>query len=202
MSNLYLILEITASATIEEIKAAYRTLAMKYHPDRETGDNEAFLQVKKAYEVLSDPVRREQYDLTGDTEEVKTLNTQATEEIVNLFQAVLRNTSTVNVLREMRKILQDNIADHTNKKEMLRTKRKRLVKIVRSLTCNSSNADVISSILANERKNTWLNYCQLKKGIALLQEMEHILEDYSFAEEPKPAASSHYQSIYTAITGF
>ena len=47
------------------IKAAYRQLAKKYHPDRSTGDEEKFKEVQHAYDVLSDPQKRSNYDQFG-----------------------------------------------------------------------------------------------------------------------------------------
>jgi len=64
----YEVLEISRDANEEEIKKSYRRLAMKYHPDRNPGDNEAeerFKQAAEAYEVLSDRKKREIYDRYG-----------------------------------------------------------------------------------------------------------------------------------------
>ena len=65
----YKILGVTKDAGEEEIKKAYRNLAMKYHPDRNPGKekeaNEKFKQINEAYEVLGDPEKRKQYDLLG-----------------------------------------------------------------------------------------------------------------------------------------
>ena len=64
----YEVLGLTRSATDEEIKKAYRRLAMKYHPDRNNGDKvaeEKFKQVGEAYSVLSDPQKRAAYDRFG-----------------------------------------------------------------------------------------------------------------------------------------
>lgn len=64
----YEILGVEKSADAEEIKRAYRRLAMKYHPDRNPGDAEAeakFKEAAEAYEVLSDPQRRQRYDQFG-----------------------------------------------------------------------------------------------------------------------------------------
>jgi len=65
MKNRYEILGISSSATPEEIKKAYRTLALKYHPDRNPGDKKAeekFKELAAAYEILSDPEKRREYD--------------------------------------------------------------------------------------------------------------------------------------------
>jgi DnaJ-class molecular chaperone len=54
-------------ASLEDIKKAYRKLAMKYHPDR-GGDAEKFKEIGQAYEVLSDPERKGRYDQFGTDE--------------------------------------------------------------------------------------------------------------------------------------
>ena len=64
----YEILSVTRSATDQEIKSAYRKLAMQYHPDRNPGNHEAeekFKQAAEAYSVLSDAQKRAQYDRYG-----------------------------------------------------------------------------------------------------------------------------------------
>lgn len=61
MKDLYAILGVPRDATSDDIKRAYRRLAMQHHPDR-GGDQNLFQEIQQAYEVLSDPNRRAQYD--------------------------------------------------------------------------------------------------------------------------------------------
>lgn len=64
----YEILEVSKSATPEEIKKSYRKVAMKFHPDKNPGDKEAeekFKEAAEAYEVLSDTNKKAQYDRFG-----------------------------------------------------------------------------------------------------------------------------------------
>jgi curved DNA-binding protein len=64
----YEVLGVKKTATEEEIKKAYRKLAMKYHPDRNPGNKQAeehFKEINEAYAVLSDKGKRQQYDQFG-----------------------------------------------------------------------------------------------------------------------------------------
>ncbi|MGI6496402.1 MAG: molecular chaperone DnaJ [Kiritimatiellia bacterium] len=64
----YEVLGVSRTATADEIKKAYRSLAMKYHPDRNQGDEDAaekFKEASEAYEVLSDAEKRSRYDQFG-----------------------------------------------------------------------------------------------------------------------------------------
>lgn len=78
MENYYDILEIKENASNEVIKAAYKTLAKKYHPDNWKGKeefaNQRFLEIRKAYEVLSDETLKRQYD-----EQLKQMKDSSTE---------------------------------------------------------------------------------------------------------------------------
>ncbi len=70
-TDYYSILNVSKEATDEEIKKAYRKLALKYHPDRNPGDPEAeerFKEINRAYEVLGDPEKRMRYEQFGSAE--------------------------------------------------------------------------------------------------------------------------------------
>jgi molecular chaperone DnaJ len=70
LKDLYETLGVAKSASQDEIKKAYRKLARKHHPDANPGDaaaEERFKEVQHAYDVLSDPDKRKQFDTFGST---------------------------------------------------------------------------------------------------------------------------------------
>ncbi len=71
MEDLYKILGVEKTATTDQLKKAYRKLAMQYHPDRNPDDKNAeemFKKVNEAYSILSDDEKRRQYDLYGSSQ--------------------------------------------------------------------------------------------------------------------------------------
>lgn len=70
----YKILGVAKDATADEIKKAYRKLALKLHPDKNPGNKEAeekFKKINEAYAVLSDPAKRKEYDQFGSADSFK-----------------------------------------------------------------------------------------------------------------------------------
>jgi DnaJ-class molecular chaperone len=66
MPTHYEVLDVVQSASEQDIKKSYRKLSLQYHPDRnggDTGATEKYKQINEAYEILSDPQKREQYNM-------------------------------------------------------------------------------------------------------------------------------------------
>ncbi len=60
--NYFAILEITSSATPNEVHSAYRRLAKAFHPDHYRGGGEPFKQIQEAYSILGNPIKRKAYE--------------------------------------------------------------------------------------------------------------------------------------------
>lgn len=87
MESYYEVLGVKKESSLEEIKKAYRLLAMRYHPDKNPGNKEAeerFKRISHVYEVLSDNEKRKIYDTYGE-EGLKGLKEQAHEDFFSIF---------------------------------------------------------------------------------------------------------------------
>ncbi len=94
MSNYYDILGVPKTATADEIKKAYRTLAFKYHPDRNQGNPEAeekFKQISAAYDVLGDEAKRRQYDMGSYSNSYSTAGSQSQQQYQRQYQYTYSN---------------------------------------------------------------------------------------------------------------
>ena len=83
-NTLYDELELPRNCTFEEIKQKYRTLAQIHHPDK-GGDEEKFVRIKEAYETLSDPIKRNHYDSTGDYYEDTNISNEVNTRLTNMI---------------------------------------------------------------------------------------------------------------------
>ena len=86
--SLYNDLGVPKSATLEEIRMAYRKKAQKAHPDKGGSESE-FRQLQQAYDILSDPERKARYDQTGETHQGPTLESQALSYVAALLPKIL-----------------------------------------------------------------------------------------------------------------
>ena len=64
----YKLLGVDKSSSQDDIKKSYRKMSLKHHPDRKGGNAETFKKINEAYEVLSDPQKKQHYDMTGSAE--------------------------------------------------------------------------------------------------------------------------------------
>ena len=92
--DFYAILGVERTANQGQIKHAYRKNAMKYHPDKNPGNEEAadkFKELSTAYAVLSDPNKKRQYDLHGEEGSVAELGSVNVEDLGMIFLKISSN---------------------------------------------------------------------------------------------------------------
>lgn len=113
--NPYKILNVSSNASIDEISKAYKKLAIKYHPDKNK-DNDAhdiFVNIKKAYEILSDPKKKSKYDKYGvcDDNELQENSQEIIKEMImknRLKQIIKLNIDIIDLIKGTKKIINFN----------------------------------------------------------------------------------------------
>ena len=190
--NPYTELDVPVDASLETIKQRYRTLAQMHHPDK-GGDEELFKRIKLAYEILSDPVRRKQYDITGET----TTTNAKDEAVANLVQILLHVVPSFNVdqddlihIAEMETRAMLDLVD----KDIGVTERYivNLEKVSNKLRIKTEGENILNSFVINQIKQRKQELETFQRRVQVCNLMLEILKDYEYGLrnlifEPPPA---------------
>ena len=173
--NLYEILEIESSATNNEIKCAYKKLVLKYHPDKmnkinisEEEKNKKFVEIKNAYDILSDPEKRKHYDKKNNyTNNYENYN-------INMLYEDIKSLITNNEYLLLIKIIEKKIS-LSDKKDLLK---------------NLENMNIMTLLLNNTVKILDINiqveftirelYNNEPKKISYQRELNETFEEYIY----------------------
>jgi curved DNA-binding protein CbpA len=178
--NPYTELDVPVNASLENIKQRYRTLAQMHHPDK-GGDEEVFKRIKLAYEILSDPIRRKQYDITGETE-----TTNAKDEaIANIIQIILHVVPNFNadeddlirIAEEESRAMLDMVNKDISNTE---TQIKHFEKVLKKLRIKTSGENVLESIIQKQIQQRKKNLIVFHKNVKVCMLMLEILKDYEY----------------------
>jgi len=178
--NPYTELDVSITASTEEIKQRYRTLAQMHHPDK-GGDEEMFKRIKLAYEILSDPVRRKQYDITGET----TTTNAKDEAISNIIQIILHVVPNFNADEEdLIKIAESeaNAMLEMVKNDILNTEMQiqRFEKVLKKLRIKTKGENVLESIIKKQIDQRKKDLILFHKNVKVCMLMLEILKDYEY----------------------
>ena len=190
--NPYTELDVPVDASLETIKQRYRTLAQIHHPDK-GGDEELFKRIKLAYEILSDPVRRKQYDITGET----TTTNAKDEAVANIVQILLHVVPNFNVdqddLINIAEMETRTMLDLVHK-DIGVTERYilNLEKVLSKLRIKTEGENLLSSFIVNQIQQRKLELESFQRRIQVCNLMLEILKDYEYGLrnlifEPPPA---------------
>ena len=178
--NPYTELDVPVDASLETIKQRYRTLAQMHHPDK-GGDEELFKLIKLAYEILSDPVRRKQYDITGET----TTTNAKDEAVANIVQILLHVVPNFNVdqddLIHIAEMETRTMLDLVHK-DIGVTERYilNLEKVLSKLRIKTEGENLLSSFITNQVNQRKQELETFQRRIQVCNLMLEILKDYEY----------------------
>ncbi len=186
--DLYGILGVSASASSEEIKNSFKTLAKKLHPDL-GGSEEDFTQLLNAYRILRDPKKRKLYDETGEVEEDLTINDFAVmmEGLVILFNSALAtdlpDKPDVDLIAVMQKALERDIDSSSEEELGMRREIKKLKELKKRILRKSKGQNLFSDIMQKRisKLTKAATNTATRKRILLLAREE--LENYACVTE-------------------
>jgi curved DNA-binding protein CbpA len=92
--NPYVVLGVGYNATDDDIQKAWRAKSREHHPDREGGNDEAMASINKARDILLDPVRRERFAQSGETDTPKDESSLAAELLITTARQLLADCDT------------------------------------------------------------------------------------------------------------
>lgn len=161
--DLYRTLGIRPNSSAETVKKAYRKKAMKYHPDRNPGDEAAAAEyhaVQLAFDVLSDPDRRARYDATGDesaaptgsaeSDVLNTLHPIVMAVLAELGSADPESVVKVDVVAEVAKRLDSQIKTVEQTAEEFERRRRTLAAAVGRITRGGAPDPLLDAALRNQ----------------------------------------------------
>jgi len=178
--NPYTELDVPVNASTEEIKQRYRTLAQMHHPDK-GGSEELFIRIKLAYEILIDPIRRKQYDITGETE-----TTSAKDEaLANIIQIILQVIANFNAEQEdlitiaeiETKVMLDVISRDIFNTEMQIQK---FELVLKKLRIKNNGENILENILINQVQLRKKDLAVFRRRVQICHLMSEILKDYEY----------------------
>lgn len=183
--GLYEDLGVAPDATPEEVKRAYRKRAQQSHPDKPGGDADVFHQVTVAYQVLSDPGRRAQYDATGTVDDgPEQLAERMVAEVLDRF--ISNEELEGDIIERCRQHFRGQIAGQEREKT---SARKTLAKLNRmSGRVKAKRTNLFQKILDSKVKKIedWL--VQADRNLELFAMAVEVLEDY---EDTRPEAAEY-----------
>ena len=183
-TSLYDDLELPKTCTSEEIKQKYRILAQLHHPDK-GGDVEKFKRMKLAYEVLSDPIKREHYDSTGDQYDDINLDSEV---MARLAMMVTQFVQHINPeiddlilkmrieIRALQQLTNNAIVECNNLINKMNI-------ISKKIKLKKEGENLLKSVIDKKVLGLHTELIHHKRGLIVFARMLEVLEDYHFSND-------------------
>lgn len=182
--NPYIELDIPIDATDEEIKIRFRSLAQIHHPDK-GGDEQIFVRIKLAYEILIDPIRRKEFDLLGESSEDLTLRNAALEHISQMVSRLVPNLNpeTDDLIVQMQDEVVKIRTDMHHNINVCNVHLEHLKQVLRRVNSKTKRKNLILELVEKQIEGRKNNLVDFEKNIKICDLMLEILKDYYFGLE-------------------
>ena len=181
--NPYIQLDIPVDASLEEIKQRFRTLAHMHHPDK-GGDEEVFKSIKLAYEILMDPIRRKQYDLTGDAE-IANIRDEAVTNIVQIILSIIPtfDPDQDDLIEMAKHKTNDMLTRENNQIADIQREINNFEKVITKLRIKNNSENILHNVIVNQIRDQRKNLLQNQQNVQACTLMLEILKDYEYGSQ-------------------
>ena len=181
--NPYIQLDIPVDASLEEIKQRFRTLAHMHHPDK-GGDEEVFKSIKLAYEILMDPIRRKQYDLTGDAE-IANIRDEAVTNIVQIILSIIPtfDPDQDDLIEIAKHKTNDMLTRENNQIADIQREINNFEKVITKLRIKNNSENILHNVIVNQIRDQRKNLLQNQQNVQACTLMLEILKDYEYGSQ-------------------
>lgn len=204
--NLYDILGVSVDADEATIKKAYRKKAQTVHPDKETGDTEAFKELVAAYEVLMDAERRKFYDDTGQVKNQS--NEQRNKLLQDMIALIFRMIDTYdiqysNILDAARDVIAEGERKQKTEIERVAESIVEREDVMARLTCKGGE-DFLSQAIASDIAARRKGIESMKQHMETAKGLRDMLDQYEYRtdEAPPPPVNFFRMSGSTSTRSF
>ena len=177
--NLYAILGIPKEASDKEIKKAYHSQSKTFHPDSECGDEEKFKEINEAYEILSDPEKRKQYD-EGGMGAVTSSQNALIKRVLAIFEEVIGFHGFVPEHSDLFSMMKANI----NEKELRMAKDvetfKNEIKNVETIQKRIKNSELLVEYMNNHIEDYTNRISGIEKELEYLSQVIDFIKDFDY----------------------
>ena len=180
--SLYDVLGIENGATQEEIKTAFRKLASFYHPDRNK-DKDAparMAEINTAYTILKEAITREQYDKSGNIEQIN-IYRDAIQKLGEMFSRRVTDSlsyGSLSMLTGMKSEIQTG-KEEREKELKYSNNQIRKLKYLRGRVKTKSSINLYESTIDNLILNQSIHIDRVNHMLSVLNKMDELLEEYS-----------------------
>ena len=181
--NPYIQLDIPVDASLEEIKQRFRTLAHLHHPDK-GGNEEVFKSIKLAYEILMDPIRRKQYDLTGDAE-IANIRDEAVTNIVQIILSIIPtfDPDQDDLIEIAKHKTKDMLTRENNQIANIQRDINNFEKVLTKLRIKNNGENILHNVIVNQIRDQRKDLLQNQQNVQVCTLMLEILNDYEYGSQ-------------------